>query len=351
MFMPRTSRPRHARWSSSICAVCTLAAALASAGATRAALATDDPPPLAGPKVNEQPREKSATEMMAPRTLVERDFEGKLRRLETSPAIAALELLSLTDDERKATQKIIDERNMLMDELVQDHLKEITQLAGAFQSGDRAAGMKLLKPLIEDSVELRARGKLVDELAGVLEESNAKELQRLTTEYTRALVSERMKDGNPQQPGKKLSRLEAGGYEYLAGIGQEIKRSYERVFALQARDFDDLLAKLSLSPEQESKIRGMVTDLVQKTYGKSTQAQQTKVFLDAYELLDADQRKVLLEEVRKRQGFRAVTAPTASDSRSDGSDRAGSTKPAPRKNDVPMPAQDGAPSDAPARSE
>lgn len=320
-----------------------------------AARTSDDPSPLAGPKVNEQPGEKSPAapmDAMTPRTLVERDFEGKLRRLEVSPALAALELLSLSDEERQATQRILDERNMLMDELVQDHLKEITQLAGAFQSGDRAAGMKLLKPLIEDSAELRARGKLVDELAGALTEANAKELQRLTLEYTRALVNERMKDGNPQQPGKKLSRLEAGGYEYIAGLGQEIKRSYERVFALQAKDFDDLLAKLSLTPEQDSKIRALVTDLVQKTYGKSTQAQQTKVFLDAYAVLDADQRKVLLEEVRKRQGLRAVnrldrvTTPggegTSGESSSGKSSPSKPTpgKPAPGKDDVPMPAQE-----------
>ncbi len=316
----------------------------------------DDPSPLAGPKVDEQPGEKSTpttTDAMTPRTLVERDFEGKLRRLEVSPALAALELLSLSDEERKATQQIIDERNMLMDELVQDHLKEISQLAGAFQSGDRAAGMKLLKPLIEGSAELRARGKLVDELAGVLSESNAKELQRLTTEYTRALVSERMKDGNPQQPGKKLSRLEAGGFEYLAGFGQEIKRSYERVFALQAKDFDDLLAKLSLTPEQESKIRGMVTDLVQKTYGKSTQAQQTKVFIDVYAVLDEDQRKVLLEEVRKRQGLRAVNRGNrSSESQSDAaSGKRAPGKPAPGKDDVPTPAPNQNPTDDPMNAD
>jgi hypothetical protein len=269
--------------------------------------------------------EKKAT------SLIERDFEGRLKRPEANPAVVALELIDLDNQTRAKADAIIAERDALLDEVVQNHLKDLVQVAAAAQSGDKAGALRLLKPLIDDSAELRARGRLVDELAEVLPKDKAEELKSLVREYWREVVKERIALGNPDEPGKKLNTFQASAGEMVAAIGQEIMRSYERVFGLEAKAYEDLLKKLSLTPEQESKVRALVSEHFGKTYGKPTKKESTALFLKVYALLDTDQRKVLIEDVRKREGYKAGGAKAEPEK---------ALKPAPGKAEVPVPPMD-----------
>lgn len=292
------------------------------------------PSPLAGPKVD--PASEGTSGESNATSLIERDFEGRLKRPEANPAVVALELIGLDNETRAKADAIIAERDALLDEVVQNHLKDLVQVAAAAQSGDKAGALRLLKPLIDDSAELRARGRLVDELAGVLPSEKADSLKRLVREYWDAVVKERVALGDPDRPGKKVTVLEAAGAEMLAATGQEIKRSYERVFGLEAKAYEELLKKLSLTPEQESKVRALVSEHFGKTYGKPSKKESTALFVKVYALLDADQRKVLIEDVRKREGYRPPLRP-GQGVRSPSE----TAKPAPGKDEVPVPPMGG----------
>lgn len=289
-------------WRSGVARLAIVGALAAGAPAARAMDDADKPDALRGPSVKEEPKDAS---------LVQRDFSGKIKRLDTDPTLAALEKISLTPEEKAAAEKIITERNTILDRLVLDNLQELVALNGARQAGDRAGARAKLADLLEKMKPLTSRGRLVDELKSVLPESKHAELVRLTGEYTQASIADRME--NPEAQGEmgaalakrtRNPRAGAAAAEFLENFGQEIKRSYERVLGSRAKDFDKLINQLQLSPEQEAKVRRIATDLIQKANGKPSPRETTRAFFEIYRELDVDQRQILRDRIREQRGER-----------------------------------------------
>lgn len=273
-----------------------VAAWFAAAGASIAQPAGDSAP-LAGPKVETRDAERSPT-------LVERDFDGKIKRVD-DPVVAALELLDLSDADRAAAQDVLDARAAAMDALVRDHLKEIAELASARQSGDQAAARRLLADLLQKAKPITSKGTVLEQVQAVLSNKDGAELERLVKEYTAATIADRtensMGEAGARKPRTRAGqRMQAQVTERLTGLGAEIKRSYERVFASRAGELQQAIATLGLSPEQESKVQQIFTDLFQKTYGKPMRAQSTKAFLEAYALMNDEQKARLRELIAER---------------------------------------------------
>lgn len=239
-------------------------------------------PVLSGPKVETPDR---------PKSLVEREFSGRLKRLEVDPAQAALGLLQLSPEETAATERILNERAAIMDRIVTDNLREVVEMSQAFASRDSAAGLRLAGELLRKSGALVDRGRLVDELAGVLSEENAAELRRLTQEYWRAAIEESAQENGPG--GRPRGRQGALAYERLVALGHEVRRSFERTVAARGRELESLLKDLGVSAEQESLIRAVIEETYVATFGKPTKAQQTAGFVKIYGVLDAEQRREL----------------------------------------------------------
>jgi len=250
-----------------------------------------EPGVLAGPKVKTGDARKS---------LVEREFGGKLKRLDVDPAQAALELLDLSEEEQIATDRVRFERAAIMDKLVTDNLREVAEMANAFQARQTMEGLRLLKELFDKADAWRARGKLEDELAAELSEPNAAELLRLTREYMDAALAESAVE--PGLNGKPRGRLGALMHERLTTLGHEIRQSYERTIGAGAKDLDALLKRLAVTPEQESVIRAVIQDTYVATYGKPTKAQQAAAFLKIYGELDAEQRKEFAKYIGEQRG-------------------------------------------------
>lgn len=253
--------------------------------------AAAEPAVLAGPKVKTGEGRKS---------LVEREFGGKLKRLDVDPAQAALGLLELSDEEKAATDRVLVERAAIMDKLVTDHLREVAEMANAFQAGHTIEGLRLLKELFDKADAWRARGRLEDELAAKLGDPNATELRRLTGEYADAALAESAAE--PGLSGKPRGRIGALMHERLTTLGHEIRRSYERTIGAGAKDLDALLKRLAVTPEQESVIRAAIQEAYVTTYGKPTRAQQTAAFLRIYGVLDAEQREELRKYMAEQRG-------------------------------------------------
>jgi hypothetical protein len=273
-------------------AALTLGFSAATALAQSAPAPTEEPA-LSGPKV--------APARTTTKTLIQRDFDGKFKRIDGDPVAAALDLLDLDKETRAAADRVLAERARDMDGLVKDHLREIAELANARQSGDQARARELMRDLLTTAKPILDKGPIVDQVAAALPTDKAAELKRIVEEYVQAGIGERMNGDGADTPrrrtaaGGKPTKFQASLAERLQEFGGELKRSYERVFGNRAADFQKLVKDLGLSPEVESKVQQIFTDLFQKTYGKPTKAQSTKAFFEAYALMTPEQRAKLRE--------------------------------------------------------
>lgn len=268
-----------------------------------------NPAPLGGPSL--------AREAVR-RTLVKRDFNGTLERLDIPAEEAALELLDLSEQEKTDVRLILAERAAILDKVVGENLPLLIQANNARESGDAVAGARYLRELSTQLRAFTARGRLSDELVAVLSPENGETLRTLVREYWQAVFEDARaaarsaapsdgmqpsdpiaadRDGAPRPGAERPNAREMMRRELLAAFGTEIRRSYERRIASRQGELDQLIAALDLDDATEGEIRRLFTDFAQQTLGNSTPAQRTKLANDLFRLLTPDQRRKVLEEV------------------------------------------------------
>lgn len=265
--------------------------------------------PLAGPAVPAAAQQ---------RTLIERDADGRIKRLDRAPAEAAVRLLNLGPDVQKQVDAILTERAAILDGLVAEHLREIVEIAGAAQSGDREGAMRKLMDLAPYARPLRERGQVGEELARALPEAQAGQVRQMVQAYTQALIQEERDAAKAR--GEAFNERAVTRTETLRLVGEEVRRSYERVVGQQAADFDKLIQTLNLSDEQESQVRKLVGDQFTQTYGKATAAQKARVFAEVWRLLSSEQRAELQRHMRQRGLAPAPDAPAPKPAEGEGKD-------------------------------
>ena len=242
--------------------------------------------PLAGPKVVEAGAARP--------TLVQRGYEGGVTRLEIQPEEAALALLALDGAARAATQGVLSERAAMLDRIVLENLDLLIELGTAGEAGDKATVVRVGLELLRKSEPIRARGLLRDELAKALPREQREEYLRLVNEYWAAIGDE--------AKGKGKARL--GGVVEERGrlLGEAVKRSFERqVDRKGGEDFEQLLARLELRPEQETKVRRMAEDFIVGAKFRPTEAQGAAFILQVMAMLDQGQRRRLAEYLGEQE--------------------------------------------------
>lgn len=291
--IPRACSPRSRVISACLVLMLAPAAALsqtpnqpASPSRPPASSAPDDA--LAGPRV-------AAREGQRP-TIVRRDFNGVIERPDATPAEAALDLITLDDDSRKAVRDVLARRAAGLDAFVRENLELLGQISNANQSGDRAESLRLLAEAAPKLRPTLGRAPLEEQLAQVLPEPKARELRHLVREYRNAVRNEAVTKARAQ--GETLTPAQATIRESLSELGQEIRRAYERQFLGRQAELDRVLAMLNLQPAQETRIRNLITEHVQATKGNPTQAQRLQLFTRIAAELDREQRATLLREYR-----------------------------------------------------
>ena len=146
----------------SLAASITAAALLAAAHATHAGQPESDPAQLlSGPKV---------TQSTTAATLVQRDFNGRLERIETRPEAAAIALLALTDEERAAVDAFLVQRAAAVTAALFEHMDLFLEIQSARQSGDMEGARPLMRQLRE-KVPALVSPPLARQVAAVLPES------------------------------------------------------------------------------------------------------------------------------------------------------------------------------------
>lgn len=244
-------------------------------------------PVLSGPKV--QASEQAAT-------LVERDFHGRVRRLDVSPEEAAIDLLGLDPETLERVERALSERWAIIDRVVRENVEVLVELVSAQAAGETRAVLGYVRHLLGEMSDLRARGRLEDELAPLLEPSQRERFRALVREYRRALVEDTIAEASAK--GERLGRFQAGVRLSLEEIGLEIRRSYERLVEPAQAELERLLMKLDLSPEQEGEIRRLIEDFAQETKLNPTEKQRRQLFWQLASKLNAKQFRRLIDEVR-----------------------------------------------------
>lgn len=243
--------------------------------------------PLAGPKV-ETPAKKA--------TLVERDMQGVMRPLETAPEEAALALLTLSETEKAAVDRLLRARAEILDGVIRENLVLLLRVQGL--SGEGAAkedAQAALKELTRLLAPLRQRGPARNEISGVLMAENAKAFGGMLDEYWQAMIDDAVAKERETNPKAAVAGVAVR--ERLKAFGQEIRRSYDRQIAAGQARLEETIALLGLTPEQDGKIRNMVTDYFQKTAGNPTATQRREFFGRLMKELTPEQRVTIMKEL------------------------------------------------------
>lgn len=291
-------------------------------GASLAVL--QDAPPLAGPKL-------TPTETR-PQSLVERDFDGKVKRLDISPEEAAVALLDLTPAECASADAAIAARAADIDALVTNHLLDIIRLTGQFQSVSAGEKALALREAYQLTSPILAKGRLSDRISSVLPESHRARYLGLVDEYKKAIgdqeikLAQQGKSDDPEfaaevakEPKNIIGhRIRARIKMELESFGKEIQRSAERIIAEKQNQGNDFLSKLQLTPEQEGSIQAIYADIAGK-YGLKEPPKQVQavLFVRVLQVLTPEQRKQALVLIREQERQKQADAKLSKDSMND----------------------------------
>lgn len=282
---------------------------------------TQDPNALAGPTVKETPK---------PGTIIQHDFQGSITRLQIPPDEAAAAKLTLNETQQAALNKILTERAALIDTAVANNYELLLKLQG-FRQMTPIEQREHLGAWREALAPLRERGRLQDELAGVLEPAQKAELRRMVNEYWNALVEEETmksasrdaliidvslmdeptaKEEEDDESGQRNGRRAGGGNggnggrgarggiimrESLAIMGHQLKASFDRRVSSSNANLEDLLQNIDATPEQREKLKAISLEYAQKTLNKPTDTQRIELFEAISRELTPKQRRELIK--------------------------------------------------------
>lgn len=254
--------------------------------------------PLAGPRVVEPAKSDPLFTM---------DFNGQIRRPETTPEEAVITAMNLDDKARAAVKKVFDRRQAILDEFVVKEVDLLTKFGVASGTNDKLDQATLGIEAFRKLAPLREGGSLWEQVMDALPASDAKEFNTRMNAYWDAIVAEgkklkKGKDAAEMKPGEKIvekerSRFEIVVEERLKILGQEIKDSFERQQASGEYLIKYFTHDLGLSPNQKARIQEMTLAYINETGMKPTDEQQKQLALRAMSILTEEQRLKVAEKI------------------------------------------------------
>lgn len=253
-----------------------------------------EPPPdlLSGPAVVSEAE---------PRSLVRRDFEGRLEPLDEEAGLAAIRLLGLDAGRMARVEAIVLDRQRHFDRIALENYATIAEIGGLFptlsrgrpadeaEARRRARLVGLLRDLSLELVDFERRGPLVDECAAILAPDELAEAQRLVGERMKA-ETEALAAANPEATADELERRAR-----LEELGRRVRGSIARFAAGANAELERFRAELDLTPEQVEKVRSVfgpiaIARLERDRDDRELRAEATRAFLAVYRTLDREQR-------------------------------------------------------------
>lgn len=228
---------------------------------------------MRGPSVKEAARVAS---------LVKRDMSGTLERLDTRPEQAAVGLLGLSAEERKATDALFADRFAAVTKLLQEQYDLFIKLQNARQGGASRAEIRPLMRDFHNAALPMLERPFVEQVEAKLPEGKRAEFRRLVDEYKRAMAAEEpggMGAGNGTGGGGGRGRgVEGGGSPADKGAAdgpipprvetnlliRETARALNAMVTERKEHLASLLKAVEATPEQEGQIEAIVREQAEK---------------------------------------------------------------------------------------
>ena len=246
--------------------------------------------PLAGPTVTEG-RDAAAT-------LVQSDFDGRVRVVDGSPEEAALRLLGLGADELAMAEGILAERARLVDDFVAENILLLGQMDTADKAGDKKTQGALVVKALQELRPVLEKGKLEDRVAEALPEGARERYRRLLKEYWSAVVEDRRRSPKPDGGGKRLGRIEATAQVKLEAFGREIERSYQRIERSGELAFRLIFKGVELEPAKRAKVRELFAAHAAQTKGNATEKENGQLFLAVLPHLTPEEARAVMKNIK-----------------------------------------------------
>ncbi|MGH7132426.1 MAG: hypothetical protein ACREJO_10825 [Phycisphaerales bacterium] len=251
-----------------------------------------DAAPLGGPKLTSP----STTDT----GLVRRSFEGKVERLDQPPELAALAKLTLDKPTREKLDAIVFKRARVIDDFVADNLPMLNDFQAASANQNKAAIFKLLGDASKKLDALWKDGPLEQQCRALLPMDQQAKFDKLVGHYWDAVVAEHKADPTDvDDKGKPKNRLGIMIEERLKSFGKEIELSFYRVAESGELIYRYLFKDVDLTGDQPAQVRTILADFSRETKLAPTKAQGEKLFRDLSKVLDADQRKQVIDRFVK----------------------------------------------------
>lgn len=232
-------------------------------------------------------------------TIVERDAQGQFKHLAMPAEERAIQVMDLAPDERQRAEKVIAERAQVLDEIVLKNFALLQRMHDATIAGDAAKARELSGRFLLKLERLTDRGRFEDELRPQLRLDHQEEFTRLITEYRQALLQEGTREARAANQDMKPQQI--ADREMRRAMAREVQRAYQRTIVGTPVDYDALLPKLGLKPEQESKVRNLATEFTQQ-HKEPTEDQRRDLLMKVLADLDDAQRLALINAIRGRAG-------------------------------------------------
>ena len=262
-------------------------AGLVGVGSVRA----QEADPLSGPKVVEHTR---------PATLVKREMGGSLVPLDTRPEQAAIDLLGLSESERAAADKVLQERFAQVSKALSEHYDLFLKIATARKGG---ASREEQAPLLREFAAAERSlldPPLADRVADMLPKAKVAQFRALVREYSDALMKEEAsKRGNEQPVGERRAAMRAEIGLTLREMGRALKATVDD----RRERTDELIQKLDVTPEQEARIRAIIREVAGKDAikGELKEEKRREMMRKIFAELTPEQRKAAMERLRPQQ--------------------------------------------------
>ena len=244
--------------------------------------------PLGGPKID-APTSAAAS-------LVSTDFNGTVRRLETTPEEAAVALLNLTGSAKERVDALLAKRGKAIEEFVTGNLDLLTKLDTAGKTNNKRDQLMLGLEAFQKLNAVWKDGTLFDQVKSMLPDDKRAEFERLVTGYWNALVEEGK--NIPNEEGKKRGRFEIVAGERLQAFVGEIGRAFERGVKSGRLIAEFVLKDLNLTDAQKARVREIIDSEAAEAPLKEDDKRYEGMFLKILGILDEKQRTAVLKRFR-----------------------------------------------------
>lgn len=229
------------------------AGGMVASGEPSDATPSQDAAPLGGPSAT-APKPVATV----PLSIVERDFEGKLIKIDRRPEVAAVEKLALTVEKRKEIDDFLTARFAKVSAFTKEHYDLFIKLQGARQAQSREELPSLMRQMREAAGDF-VNKPLVDELAALVSKEQGENLRRMVREYmVESAKSEPRQGPAGAGPGRADGPPVEGPRAELNLFIREMARGFAAMVAERKQQSDEQFKRVQATPEQEAKIRAII---------------------------------------------------------------------------------------------